>query len=113
KRGNFREGVYMVTNGPRLETKAEINFFRNFADVVGMTLMPEAALTREMQICYASICLVSNYAAGIQKRLIAKEIKEKVNEKREYLMEILNECIKKIPEKRSCECKKAIEEGKI
>ncbi|MEM2715756.1 MAG: MTAP family purine nucleoside phosphorylase, partial [Candidatus Thermoplasmatota archaeon] len=113
KRGNFHEGVYIVTNGPRLETKAEINFFRNFADVVGMTLMPEAALAREMQICYASICLVSNYAAGMQKKLIAKEIKEKVNEKRKYLMEILNECIKKIPEKRSCECKKAIEEGKI
>jgi len=113
KRGRFHEGVYVVTNGPRLETKAEINFFRNFADVVGMTLMPETALARELQICYASICLVSNYAAGMKEKLSAREIKKIVNERKEYLIEIVNECIKRIPEKRNCKCKHALEEGKI
>ncbi len=112
-RGNFHEGVYIVTNGPRLETKAEINFFRKFADVVGMTLMPEATLAREAGICYASICLVSNYAAGFQQKLSAREIKEMVKERRKYLIEIVDDCIKKIPEKRSCNCGKASEEGKI
>ncbi|MBC7080803.1 MAG: MTAP family purine nucleoside phosphorylase [Thermoplasmatales archaeon] len=113
KRERYHEGVYIVTNGPRLETKAEINFFRNFADVVGMTLMPELALAREMGICYASICLVSNYAVGMQEKLSAREIKEMVNEKKKIIIEIVDDCIKRIPEKRICECRKAIEEGKI
>ena len=58
-------GVYAATQGPRLETAAEINRFeRDGADVVGMTGMPEAALAREMAVPYAAISVVSNYAAG-------------------------------------------------
>jgi 5'-methylthioadenosine phosphorylase len=58
-------GVYAATQGPRLETAAEINRLeRDGATVVGMTGMPEAALARELGISYASICPVANYAAG-------------------------------------------------
>ena len=57
--------VYAATQGPRLETAAEINRYeRDGADVVGMTGMPEAALVRELNVPYAAINLVSNYAAG-------------------------------------------------
>ena len=57
--------VYAATQGPRLETAAEINRMeRDGADVVGMTGMPEAALARELGVPYAAINLVSNYAAG-------------------------------------------------
>ncbi len=57
--------VYAVTQGPRLETAAEINRFeRDGADVVGMTGMPEAALARELGVPYAAISVVANYAAG-------------------------------------------------
>ncbi len=57
--------VYAATQGPRLETAAEINRYeRDGADVVGMTGMPEAALARELNVPYAAINLVSNYAAG-------------------------------------------------
>lgn len=58
-------GVYAVTQGPRLETAAEINRFeRDGADMVGMTGMPEAALARELGLDYAAIAVVVNYAAG-------------------------------------------------
>jgi 5'-methylthioinosine phosphorylase len=58
-------GVYAATQGPRLETVAEIDRFeRDGCDLVGMTGMPEAALARELGIDYASICLVVNPAAG-------------------------------------------------
>jgi 5'-methylthioadenosine phosphorylase len=58
-------GVYAVTQGPRLETAAEINRFeRDGADMVGMTGMPEAALARELGLEYAAITVVVNYAAG-------------------------------------------------
>ena len=57
--------VYGVTQGPRLETAAEINRLeRDGCDIVGMTAMPEAALARELAIDYASLCLVVNPAAG-------------------------------------------------
>ena len=57
--------VYAATQGPRLETAAEINRYeRDGVDVVGMTGMPEAALAREIGLPYAAISVVSNYAAG-------------------------------------------------
>lgn len=58
-------GVYGVTQGPRLETAAEINRMeRDGADMVGMTGMPEAYLARELALCYAAVGVVVNYAAG-------------------------------------------------
>ncbi|MEZ5502604.1 MAG: S-methyl-5'-thioinosine phosphorylase [Halioglobus sp.] len=59
-------GVLGVTQGPRLETAAEIQrMARDGCDVVGMTGMPEASLARELNLPYASICLVVNPAAGL------------------------------------------------
>jgi 5'-deoxy-5'-methylthioadenosine phosphorylase len=58
-------GVYAATQGPRLETAAEINRLeRDGADIVGMTGMPEAALAREIGLEYAAIAVVANYGAG-------------------------------------------------
>ena len=58
-------GVYAATQGPRLETAAEIDRLeRDGADIVGMTGMPEAALAREIGLEYAAIAVVANYAAG-------------------------------------------------
>ena len=58
-------GTYAATQGPRLETAAEINRLeRDGADMVGMTGMPESALAREIGLCYAAIAVVVNHAAG-------------------------------------------------
>lgn len=58
-------GTYAATQGPRLETAAEINRLeRDGADMVGMTGMPETALARELGLCYAAIAVVVNHAAG-------------------------------------------------
>jgi 5'-methylthioinosine phosphorylase len=58
-------GVYAATQGPRLETAAEIDRLdRDGADLVGMTGMPEAVLAREISLEYAAIAVVANYAAG-------------------------------------------------
>jgi 5'-methylthioadenosine phosphorylase len=57
--------VYAATQGPRLETSAEIDRLeRDGAEVVGMTGMPEAALAREINLAYATIAVVVNHAAG-------------------------------------------------
>jgi 5'-deoxy-5'-methylthioadenosine phosphorylase len=58
-------GTYAATQGPRLETAAEIaRLERDGADMVGMTGMPEAALARELGLCYAAVAVVVNHAAG-------------------------------------------------
>ncbi|SPE22238.1 putative S-methyl-5'-thioinosine phosphorylase [Burkholderiales bacterium] len=61
----FDGAVYACTQGPRLETAAEVNRLEvDGADVVGMTGMPEAALARELELEYASLSMVVNHAAG-------------------------------------------------
>ena len=61
----FDGSTYAATQGPRLETAAEIDRLeRDGADVVGMTGMPEAVLARELDLPYAAINVVANYAAG-------------------------------------------------
>ena len=59
------DGTYGVTQGPRLETVAEIKRMQNDGcDIVGMTAMPEASLARELEMPYAQLSLVVNWAAG-------------------------------------------------
>ncbi len=59
------EAVYAVTQGPRLETAAEIDRLeRDGADIVGMTAMPEAVLAREKDLAYGALAVVANFAAG-------------------------------------------------
>ena len=61
----FERGTYAASQGPRLETAAEINRMqRDGADVVGMTGMPEAALARELGLEYAALTVSANFAAG-------------------------------------------------
>ncbi len=60
-------GTYVCTEGPRLETPAEIRKFKMLGgDLVGMTLVPEVFLAKELEMCYMPICYVTNYAEGIR-----------------------------------------------
>lgn len=71
-------GTYGATEGPRFETAAEIQRMeRDGADIVGMTGMPEVALARELGLCYATIAVVANRAAGkVQGEISLKEIEQ-------------------------------------
>lgn len=65
-------GCIAVTQGPRLETSAEIRRLeRDGCDMVGMTSMPEAALAREAGLAYASLCINANWAAGVQTKPVS------------------------------------------
>ena len=75
-------GTYICTEGPRFETPAEIKAFRLWgADVVGMTNAPECQLAREAEICYATISMVTNFAAGISPTALThKEVVDCMNQ---------------------------------
>lgn len=67
-------GTYGATQGPRLESAAEIQRYkRDGCDMIGMTGMPEAALAREYGIEFASLALSVNWAAGLSKSIITME----------------------------------------
>ncbi|MFQ5951514.1 MAG: MTAP family purine nucleoside phosphorylase [Candidatus Geothermarchaeales archaeon] len=70
-------GTYICFEGPRFETAAEIRMAKILrADVVGMTGCPETALARELGLCYATICIITNRAAGIQEKVTHEETLE-------------------------------------
>jgi purine nucleoside phosphorylase len=67
-------GCVAVTQGPRLETAAEIKRLeRDGCDVVGMTSMPEAILAREAGLDYASLCINANRAAGLEQEPVSMD----------------------------------------
>lgn len=101
-----RSGTYACTNGPRLETGAEIRYFSTIgADIVGMTVMPEASLAREAEICYASISVVTNYAAGISKsKLTTEEVIDTMRSSIQKIGLLLKEFILLSQERGSVEC---------
>jgi len=70
-------GTYGATQGPRLETKMEIQRLeQDGCDLVGMTGMPEASLAREFELCYACCAVVANWAAGKSDQLISMDVIE-------------------------------------
>ena len=70
RQGNCRrDDVYICTEGPRLETSAEIRKFAGYGGgLVGMTLVPEVFLAKELEMCYTMACYVTNYAEGVRER---------------------------------------------
>ncbi|MCE5195218.1 MAG: S-methyl-5'-thioadenosine phosphorylase [Nitrospiraceae bacterium] len=107
--------TYMCSNGPRLETAAEIRAFSILgSDVIGMTGMPEAVLARELGICFSGIAVITNYAAGISKKtLTTKEVVDTMQASSEKVKKILKEAVSLIPKKRNCRCKDALKDAKM
>jgi len=100
-------GVYACTEGPRLETPAEIRMMRALkCDVVGMSGIPEAVLARELGICYAMLCICTNYAAGLQDRLTFREVLEVMRGKSMEAKRVILESLKFIPKEKGCSCSK-------
>jgi 5'-methylthioadenosine phosphorylase len=108
-------GTYVCVNGPRLETRAEIKSYSLLgADVVGMTAMPEASLSREAELCYAGVSVVTNFAAGMSgKKLTVTEVIEGMNTYLIHLKILLRETLNLIPAERKCACKESLREAKV
>ena len=95
------QATYGVTQGPRLETIAEIKRMQNDGcDIVGMTAMPEAALARELDMNYATLSLVVNWAAGKadapgqESEIISmEEIKQRINEGNEISEKLVHNIV--------------------
>lgn len=108
-------GTYVCTEGPRFETPAEIKMFKMLGgDLVGMTGLPEVTLAREREICYNSICIVSNYASGIsENELTIDEVFEMVAQKETELLELIYNFIKNVDDEKDCTCNHALNGAEV
>lgn len=103
-------GVYVCTEGPRFETPAEIKMLQRLGgDLVGMTGVPEVVLAREAEMCYASVAMVTNFAAGIAAyRLSHREVVDMMRVQGENIRQLFAQVISWIDEKRECYCHRAV-----
>jgi len=104
---NIRNGgVYVCTEGPRFETPAEINMYRICGGhLVGMTGVPEVVLARELGMCYASMALVTNEAAGISKEpLTHLEVIDTMEMLSETVARIVEDTCKILDREQRCYC---------
>jgi 5'-deoxy-5'-methylthioadenosine phosphorylase len=92
------DGVYACTQGPRLETAAEVaRYARDGANVIGMTAYPECALARELDLPYAAICPIVNSAAGLResKRAIRFEaLKDAADRAAKSAVDVVEEAVR-------------------
>jgi 5'-methylthioadenosine phosphorylase len=110
--GDFVEnGVYVCSEGPRFESPAEVKMLQKLGgDLVGMTGLPEAVLAKEKEICYSSICLVSNYAASISpNKLTMDEVFEIMDIKGGELVDLIYKTVESLDENYSCLCLSAVD----
>lgn len=101
------KGCYVAVSGPRYETAAEVRAYSRLGgDVVGMTGVPEVVMCREAGMCYATLAVVSNWAAGLtHRRLTHAEVETTV--RRSPLLSVLAAAIPLVHRARSCRCAQA------
>jgi len=114
---HHRRVTYAATEGPRLESAAEIRALRLLgAEVVGMTLVPEVVLARELEVHFASVAIVTNPAAGVAGyRLTAAEVIEMMRKKEKEIEKLVLKLIDAVYERTewNCECERTLEGAEV
>lgn len=102
-------GCYVCCEGPRFETPAEIKMIKLWGgDLVGMTNCPEVVLAREAGLCYATLALPTNFAAGISPvPLTHEEVLEEMEKGNTHLNKLLALTIESQKDEHSCNCAEA------
>ena len=102
-------GTYVCIEGPRFSTRAESRLYRQWgADIIGMTLYPECILAREMELCYVSVAMVTDYDVWAEKPVSTKEILETLRKNSANFKRLVMESIPDIPEEETCGCREAL-----
>jgi len=103
------KGTYMRISGPQFSTRAASRMYRNFADLIGMTGVPEAILSREAEICHAIISAITDYDVYKEKPVSMEEIKNTMAANVDNVRRLIEAAIPRIPKERMCGCGNALE----
>jgi len=103
-------GTYLKIDGPQFSTRAASHMYKQFADIIGMTAVPEAILCREQEICFAAIATVTDYDCWkvTEAPVSIESIKQVMAKNLDNTKKILQLAVKNVTEERACACKQAL-----
>jgi 5'-methylthioadenosine phosphorylase len=103
------KGTYIAMEGPAFSTRGESLLYQSWgAHVIGMTLLPEAKLAREAEICYASVCCVTDYDCWKDQNVSVEIILGFLKQNVATAKNIIKLAVGKVQLKRGCECASAL-----
>jgi 5'-methylthioadenosine phosphorylase len=106
--------TYVCMNGPRFETRAEVEMVRRLGGhLLGQTNYPECVLARELAICYATVGIVSNFAAGMQLTVTATEVVENIRKCGDTVGALFAALLRDHPEQGDCACRHALDHAQL
>lgn len=105
--------TYVCVEGPRFSTRAESAFFRGFADIIGMTLVPEVTLARERALCYACLAMVTDYDVWADRPVETKEIIEVMRANSEKMGRVLGSLLPRLATVPECACARALDDAGV
>jgi 5'-methylthioadenosine phosphorylase len=106
--------TYVCVEGPRFSTRAESRLFRAWgAEIIGMTLVPEVSLARELGICYTTLATVTDYDVWADKPVTAEEVVITLKSNVEKVKSLLAKLIPKLAKVRECQCSKSAEHALV
>jgi 5'-methylthioadenosine phosphorylase len=111
-----RGGTYLCMEGPAFSTRAESNVYRSWGmDVIGMTNLQEAKLSREAEICYVTIAMVTDYDCWHEKHaaVTVEEIISNLTKNAENACKLVRHAVATMPEPRTCNCGSALKHAII
>jgi 5'-methylthioadenosine phosphorylase len=110
----FVEGkTYVCVEGPRFSTRAESKHFRTFADIIGMTLVPEVTLARERGLCYVCLAMVTDYDVWADRPVDMREIVKVMRANVEKIQRVLVGLLPAAREPPTCRCARALDDAAV
>ncbi len=113
------KGTVVVINGPRFSTRAESRFYSSQGfDIINMTQYPEVVLARELEMCYVTIVLITDFDAGLEGMqdiypVTFEELVKVFKANIDKVKKLIFKMIEDMPEKRICECGQALEKAMV
>jgi 5'-methylthioadenosine phosphorylase len=105
--------TYVCVEGPRFSTRAESTFFRGFADIIGMTLVPEVTLARERALCYACLAMVTDFDVWADHPVDTKEIIETMHANSAKMGRVLSQLLPRLAAAPTCACARALDNAAV
>jgi 5'-methylthioadenosine phosphorylase len=105
--------TYVCVEGPRFSTRAESRFFRSFADVIGMTLVPEVTLARERAVCYLCLAMVTDFDVWAERPVEVEQIVSTMRANVDRMQRWLAGLLPLLAGPPACECRLALQHAGV
>jgi len=105
--------TYVCVEGPRFSTRAESAYFRGFADIIGMTLVPEVTLARERGLCYVCLAMVTDFDVWADRPVEASEIVATMRRNVDRMGKVLRALLPSAAVTPTCACASALDQAGV